>query len=248
MESAILQDLGLTPAEIKVYFSLLELGTSKAGEIIKHSQLQNSVVHFTLGKLVEKGLASFVRRGRVKHYQPTDPRNICRWLDEKKHRLELVIPQLIERQKVKETQEAEVFEGVRGFKAMAYKFIEDAEPGDEYLIFAFITAMEQRDREIYSFYREFVDDRLRRGIEMKGIAHECRRPLFEEFRYDLSYWLFVNFPTLQNVSVFRNKIIMTPWQYKPVSYLITSKHVADNFREYFYLVWNQHRRPKKKAH
>ena len=48
MEISILEDLGFSKAEIKVYLALLELGVTKAGEVIRHTSLQNSVVHMTL--------------------------------------------------------------------------------------------------------------------------------------------------------------------------------------------------------
>ena len=60
MDTRILEDIGLTNAEIKIYLALLELGTSTAGPILEKSGLQNSVVHMTLKKLVDKGLVTFV--------------------------------------------------------------------------------------------------------------------------------------------------------------------------------------------
>ena len=42
MDTSILEDLGLTQAEIKVYVGLLELGSSSAGHILEKSGLQNS--------------------------------------------------------------------------------------------------------------------------------------------------------------------------------------------------------------
>ena len=42
METQILEDLGLTKAEIKVYIALLELGNSSAGAILDKSKLQKS--------------------------------------------------------------------------------------------------------------------------------------------------------------------------------------------------------------
>lgn len=240
-ELKVLEELGLSATEVKVYLALLEMGDSKAGDVITHTNLQNSVVHLTLGRLVDKGLASFVRHGKIRHYQSADPRNLLRWIDEKRHRVEEILPSLLARQVHKERQEAEVFEGLRGFKAMLYKFIEDSEPGDEYLFFAFFTPIEQRDREVYQFYREFLDERQRRGIKVRGIAHSSRRKLFQEIDYDLDAILFTDLPYIQNVSVFRNKIIITPWQYHPIAFLITSRQVADNFRDYFKLLWSTYK-------
>jgi len=246
VDVSILEDLGFSKAEIKVYVSLLELGVTKAGEVIRHTGLQNSVVHMTLQKLVEKGLASFSKHGQVKHYHATDPRNIIQWIEEKKHKFQELLPQLVAKQERVERQEAEVFEGFRGFKALCYKFIEDAEPGDEYLFFAFITKNEAIDREVYEFYREFGEDRRRRGIKIKGVAHESRRELFKELNYDINQIAFVDFPTLQNVSIFRNQIILTPWEDKQVAFLLTSYQVAQNFRTYFYSIWDHYRKVGKR--
>ena len=60
MDTSILEDLGLTQAEIKVYIALLELGSSSAGQILEKSGLQNSVVHRALNSLIEKGLISYI--------------------------------------------------------------------------------------------------------------------------------------------------------------------------------------------
>ncbi len=246
METSVLEDLGFSKAEVKVYFALLELGITKAGEIIRHTGLQNSVVHMTLQHLVEKGLASFSKHGQIKHYSATDPKNIVQWIEDKKFRFQQILPQLLAKQERVERQEAEVFEGFRGFKALCYKFIEDAEPGDEYLFFAFITPNEELDRMVYEFYTEFYGDRVRRGIKMRGVAHESRRELFKSLNYDIKQIVFVNYPTIQNVSVFRNKIILTPWQDKQVAFLITSSQVAENFRTHFNSIWSYHKQQQKK--
>jgi len=238
METSILENIGLSNAEIKVYLSLLELGSTKAGGVLKHSGLQNSVVHMTLNKLVEKGLASFVRHGKVKFYRATDPRNIMRWMDEKKHQFETILPGLLARQNMQERQEAEVFEGIRGFKAMLYSFIEDAEPGDDYLAFAFITKTGQYDEEVFGFYREFTQDRTRRGLTIKLVAHSSQRERFKRLGWDAGAIHFVDYPTLQNISICRNKVVFTPWEERQVSFMITSQQLADNYREYFYSIWN----------
>ena len=52
MDLSILEDLGLTHAEIKVYVALLELGSSTAGPLINKSQLHNSVVHRAITSLI----------------------------------------------------------------------------------------------------------------------------------------------------------------------------------------------------
>ena len=233
-----LHDIGLTSAEAKVYTALLELGLCKAGPVVQRSGLQNSVVHLTLHKLHDKGLVSFVRRGRVRQYQAADPRNLLRFIEEKKQRCEALLPELLAKQHIAERQEAEVVEGIRGFRALCYKLIEEAAPGDDYLFFAFITASGEQETEVMQFYEQFRVDRLRRGLQLKGIAHASLREYFVKHKYDLETIRFVDFPMLQNISICQNKIIFTPWDDRRVSFLVTSRQLAENFRSYFYSVWN----------
>jgi sugar-specific transcriptional regulator TrmB len=40
MDTEIFEDLGLTKTEIKIYLTLLELGSSSAGKILENSKLQ----------------------------------------------------------------------------------------------------------------------------------------------------------------------------------------------------------------
>ena len=84
MDLQILEDIGLTNSEIKVYTTLLELGSSTAGPIIEKPQFQSSVIHNALNKLTEKGLISYVMEGQRRHYQATDPKHIINFIEEKK--------------------------------------------------------------------------------------------------------------------------------------------------------------------
>lgn len=239
MDISVLEDLGLTAAQIKVYLALLELGATKAGPVVRVTHLQNSAVHLALGQLADKGLVSFVKKGRVKYYSPSDPRAILRFIDEKRIRAESLIDELLKKQKHKERQEAEVFLGFQGFKAMCYQFIEDALAGEDYLFFAFITKSQKYDAEVNRFYGEFTHDRLRRGLNLKGIAHVDARPYFIQNKRDLSNILFVDFPVLKNASVCGNKVIFTPWEDAQIAFMITSRQLAENLREHFYSIWNQ---------
>src|SRR3989344_4320279 len=125
MNTQILEDLGFTNAEIKVYLALLELGTSTAGAILEKSKLQNSVVHMTLNKLVEKGFVTFVKEGKRNHYQATNPKHIIDYINEKKERFEQILPELLLKQQIaKEKPEIITFRGTRGIKELLYELLE----------------------------------------------------------------------------------------------------------------------------
>ena len=121
---------------------------------------------------------------------------------------------------------------------MLWKSIEDSQRGDEYLFFSFFTHVEEYDEQVFEFYREFTTDRLRRGITIRGISPLAQKERFARWNYDLGTIAFADFPTLQNISIIRNKVIMTPWEDDQVAFLITSDQLAQTYRTYFNSVWN----------
>ena len=82
----ILQEIGLTQTEIKVYLSLLELGPSSAGRILEKSKLPNSTIHRDLNSLIEKGIINYILEGKKKVYQANKPELFLTLLDDKKKR------------------------------------------------------------------------------------------------------------------------------------------------------------------
>ena len=118
MDTSILEDLGLTQAEIKVYVALLELGSSSAGKILEKSAVQNSVLHRALNSLIEKGLISFILEGKRKVYTASDPENFHDFIENKKKRFDEILPILKQKQKNMTNSFGEIFKGKRGINQM----------------------------------------------------------------------------------------------------------------------------------
>ena len=83
MDTSILEDIGLTQGEIKVYLALLELGETNAGPIKKKLHIQNSVVHLCLNNLIQKGLVSYIEKGKRNFYTAIDPKHLIEFIEEK---------------------------------------------------------------------------------------------------------------------------------------------------------------------
>ena len=57
MNLKILEEIGLTKGEIKVYLTLLKIGNTTSGRIINESGVSRSKVYDVLERLKQKGLA-----------------------------------------------------------------------------------------------------------------------------------------------------------------------------------------------
>src|SRR3989338_295832 len=119
MDTSILEDGGLTGAEIKVFLSLLEVGSSTAGKVVEKSGLHNAVVHRAFHSLAEKGLITYVQEGKIKRYQTIEPKQLINFLEEKKARLQKLLPELeAKRLLAKQKLQASIFQGIRGVKEL----------------------------------------------------------------------------------------------------------------------------------
>jgi len=237
MDTSILEDLGFSKSEIKIYLALLETGKGGASLLIDKTGLQNSVVHMTLNKLIKNGLVSYITRGRFREYFAEGPKTILDILDKKRTRLTQLIPEIIKKQKPVEKNDAKVFKGLRGLKSALYDFIEEAKKGDEYLFFSFYTKNPNDFNEVYDYYKEFEKDRENFGIITKGVAPQDIKEKF--VGRNLKNIKFIDYPVPMNISVFRDNVLMTPWESEQITFLIKSRQLAESFRIYFYSIWNE---------
>src|SRR3989338_2001563 len=119
MDTTILKDLGLTDSEIRVFITLLNVGSTTAGKVIDKSGLQNPVVHRAFHSLIEKGLVTYIYEGKIKHYQAVAPEHLMGYIDEKKERLQEILPQLkMQQQLALKQPKVVMFQGVRGVKEL----------------------------------------------------------------------------------------------------------------------------------
>ena len=235
MDTQILEDIGMTNAEIKVYLALLELGSTTAGPVIDKSGLQNSVVHMTLHKLIEKGFASYVREGKIKHYQAIDPKNILRYIDEKKERFQELLPELlIKQQTAKEKQEITVFRGKNGVKELMYALLEAG--GKEHVtIGAPAESLMLPDEWWYSYHKK----RAAKGIKARLLFYESLRYWKAEKKYknaEVRYTAVGKEPLTETI-IRNDKVGIIIWTEKPMGILFHHKKMADSYREFFELTW-----------
>lgn len=238
MDTHILEEAGFTKAEVQTYLALLELGGTKTGPLIRKSNLQSSVVYNCLQGLKEKGLVSWVVRGKVKFYRAADPNTLIHIIGENKKRVQSILPELLVRQKKSEAPfEAEVYEGAKAVFGMLVDWIKDAKPKEEYLFFAVAEAT--FSQEVKNFFERYDVWRVEKKIDVKGIASKDMHTIFDH-RIKKGYLKvrYVDYPALKGIMIFRNMVATTVWRDGDFSaVLVTSKNVADTYREFFYDVW-----------
>jgi len=241
----VLEDIGLTHGEAKVYLALLETGQTTTGPIVKKSKISASKVYDILDRLMAKGLVSMVTKEKTKYFSATNPARLLDYMKEKedeikkrKKEVEEILPSLEKIGTVIPSQYAEVAFGFEGLKGLANKMLVGVEKGDEWIFWSFYTKDPEKFRKVYDFYREFDEDRKKKGLVVKGVVLKGLEKLIGKRRY--AKICYVDFPTPLNISVCRDKVLFTPWEKEEVSYLVYSEQLADSFRGYFYSIFDKH--------
>jgi len=235
MDTGILEDIGLTSAEIKVYLALLELGPSTAGPILEKSGLHNSVVHMTLNRLIEKGLVSFVKEGKKHVYQAADPKHITEYINEKKERFEALLPQLLATgQAAKKKPEVTVFRGIKGIKELLFELL-DAGGSEHHTFGSSRKSLMLGDAWWVAYHRK----RARRGIIAKLLFNESLQSWKAEAKYPKSEVRYTKagFEPLTETIIRNDAIGLIIWADKPIGILIRQKEAAGSYDEFFQLMW-----------
>lgn len=237
MNSEILEEIGLTKGEIKVYLALLEIGESNAQPIKRKTNLQNSVVHLCLNNLISKGLVNYVEKGKRKYYQATNPKHLINFLDEKKRRLQEIIPDLINKQREKRNYDVHIFEGSKGLKSIHEDILKELKQGEEFLV---LGAPKEAHEKFEPYFLDFHKRRLKLRIRLKAIYKRDAEQYAKtrgKMKYTQVKYLPENLESPMWITIYKDKTILFVVSEILLGIVIENKTIADNFKEYFELVW-----------
>jgi len=249
VDIAALEEMGLTRAESKTYVALVELGQTTAGKAIEKSHLQSSVVYNALRSLMEKGLVTYVKIGKDRHYQAASPSRLLAQLDQKKKAVEELAVELEKIEKLREAEklEAEIIVGTKAMTTFKANLISDAIPGDEYL--TFMRSAEIKDESELRRAERVTRMRIEKGLKVKLLANYDSKERLAATEPSLLRKLSIRFSDFsfpQGITIYRNMTILESYEGMPMAVVITSSHFADQFRRFFYGLYKS-ARPWKKS-
>ncbi|MFC1768984.1 TrmB family transcriptional regulator [Nanoarchaeota archaeon] len=240
MDTSILEDLGLTQAEIKVYLSLLELGVSSAGSVIEKSGLQNSVVHRSFISLIEKGLISYIKKGKKKIYKATDPNNFHDFIDDKRRKFDEILPELQKKQKIAKVDNmGEMFKGKKGINQLYQTLLNSG--GKEYNTFG---GGSEVTYEIMgeTWWKNLHVKRISKKIKCRQVFDETIRKFGNELnKKPITKIKFLphEFAQLQETIIIGDSVGIAIFTDNPYGVLIKDKEVADGYRKQFEILWKK---------
>ncbi|MFH1452003.1 MAG: helix-turn-helix domain-containing protein [archaeon] len=236
-----LEELGLTKNESLIYLFLLKARDTTTGSIIKETRIANSRVYESLSSLISKGLVTYNVQKDGKHFQAQSPFKFLEIENERKKKVEALIPGLnLMKSSEESAMKTAVYEGFEGFKTAFQKIIEDCPKNGEIDILGFseqqssqeslrtfITNMNLKSAKKKQKLRIILD------VTTKGTLGKDREmEKFTQVKYMPKG--YIN-PT--SIDIFQDYVYIFLWEEKPFVFMIRNKKIAESFKNYFNFLW-----------
>lgn len=234
MLTQILQNIGLTEKESKIYLALLQLRDALPSIIAKRSGIKRPTAYVILEQLQKKGLVSYVKRGRTLYFRALNPNNFVEDQYNKYKGLENALPDLLKmHESYVVTPQMSVFESKEGL----IKIMEDTlTTRTGLLCWADVT---EAVTSLKDYYPTYIAKKVKRKIFLRGIF--CADKLakrFQEHGEDELREVYLipkeKFPFKNEINIYDDKVAIISHA-DQIGIIIQNKNIADTQRSIFEL-------------
>lgn len=242
MDEQLLEEIGLTKGEIKVYLTLLKTGETTTGRIIGTAQISGGKVYVILDKLIKKGLVSFIVKEKTKYFSATSPDKILDYvnekessLSEKKKKIQAQLPSLLKINKTGKKYDSRLFLGYGGIKTAIFEVLNTTSPKDEILIMGVNLS---RDEKYNLLWRNWHSDRIKKGLSCKILFSQKDSDFFKMFsKMKKTEAKVLEGITPSSVGIFKDQIILTTYEEEPSCLIIKHPEIVQSFKTFFETLW-----------
>lgn len=234
--SAQITQFGLNPKQASVYLALLELGASTVIEVAKKTGILRTTVYDEILELEKKGLIAQTKKGKKRLFLAAEPENLKKILDEKKARLEELMPalkSLVNTAGVKPV--IRYYEGTEGIKEV---YRDTLKYKGELIGFVTENIINKLGQE---FADEYKSKRVKSDIRVRVIGPDTEE--IKEYKKsdqkDLKETRLVpkdQFPFSIEMNIYGNKLAFMSFS-EQLGLIVESNEIADNMRHLFKLAW-----------
>ncbi len=236
---SILRELGFSENETKIYKKLLVLKEATANRIGKELKMSRRIVYDTVERLVGKGLVSFVEQEGKRIYKPAPPSKLLEIIRERKEKIGLIEKELESIVKNISTYLSEqkvnvmVLFGKEGVKCTYENELEVGEP-----INVICTYIDKTEELLKFYLPRFTKERIKRGIPIRMITVKDFKETLEKYELLEARFLPKDYISPASFTVYGEHLSIILWSDEPITIMIRNKEIAENFLNYFNLLWN----------
>jgi HTH-type transcriptional regulator, sugar sensing transcriptional regulator len=243
MEEQLLEEIGLTTGEAKVYLTLLKIGETTTGKIIDEAQISGGKVYVILEKLIKKGLVSFITKEKTKYFSAATPNKILEYLDEKEQTLQTKrkkfqaqIPSLLALQDLSNKKyETRLYLGYYGINTIIFDTLNSLSSKDEILIMGINLS---RDEKYNLLWKNWHSARIKKNIPCKMLFSHKDSEFFSIFaKMKKTEVRVLEGITPASVGILKDQILLTTYGEEPSSLLIKHPEIVSSFKTFFNTLW-----------
>lgn len=228
----VLQQLGLTEAEVKLYVTLLSSGEATASELAKKTATNRTFTYDRLNRLVNIGLASHIVKDNKKYFKAAEPSQFLALLKERETQLQSVMPQLEALiAKPALCPQVTVFSSKKGVQTALNLMLRERKP-----VFVHGSLLSFQNVMGQSF-EVWNQRRVKGKIMLRLLTPE------DVSNVKPDYAEIEELPEEEKTAIttftFGNRTIIAFWSDVPVAILIESIEIAKNNTAFFNSIWNR---------
>lgn len=228
-KEAVLQNFGLTIAEINVYTALLQMGELTASEIAKKTGTNRTFTYDRLKKLGDMGLVSSIIKENKRYFKAAEPSQILSILRDREEEFKSILPELENlRLPMKSGPEVEVYSGIKGVKTALNLMLKER---NEICLHGTLKKFQEKMPTHFEIWNK---RRIKSRIRMRILSSEITDLGLSE-----SGILPEEEQTVTSNFTFGDTIVIAMWGDYPVAIMIKGKEIAENSISFFNAVWER---------
>lgn len=243
MNEKLLEDIGLTKGEIKVYLTLLKTGETTTGKIIETAQISSGKIYEILEKLIKKGLASYNVKNKTKYFNAASPNRILDYLYEKEtdlkkkgEQLQKELPQLLALKSEKKAYETNFFKGFKGIQTAIFEALADLTLKDNVLAMGIHSS---KGKQYNLLWQRWHEERIKKKITCKALFSDRGTNYYNLFKK----MKFMEVRVLKGITpsaidIMGDRVLIFTYEEEPSCLSIKNPEVAKSFNTFFYNLWN----------
>ncbi|MFA6322942.1 MAG: helix-turn-helix domain-containing protein [Candidatus Buchananbacteria bacterium] len=239
----ILQGIGLTKEQVEIYLAGLELGETSVQNLAKKANIKRPTTYLILDELKEKGLFSYVLRGKKRYFLAENPDKLFASVKQKEIQLKQIMPELKSLFNI-DTEKPKIryYEGINGALSVYDDILASIPNHSEILSYTGIAGLYKDFPK--DFAKDFFNRRVQRQISTRIIAidSEESREWQKHAPFEMRDIILV--PENQvlffgDTEIYGNKVALISYKENFMAVVIESKEIATMQRFIFELAWKK---------
>lgn len=228
-KESILQQFGLTDAEVKVYLMLLTIGEATASAIAQRTGMNRTFTYDRLKKLSDLGLVGSIIKDNKKYFKAADPSQLLAVLKEREEQVKEILPELEQLKRgLQAGPEVEVYSSIKGVMTAVNLMLNERKT-----VYLYGTLQKFKDA-LPVHFDIWNKRRVKQDIRMKILSSEDVHLNAAE-----SDLLSEEEQSVTSTFTFDDNVLIVLWGDVPIAILITSKEIAENTIAFFNAIWNR---------